>query len=386
MSIFIKSVIFRIFLMEFIHNFVLIYPFYIIMFGERGNISAAGVGILLAVWQIVSVVSEVPTGVVADKISKKWSLVLSKALRLIAFSFWLFVPSFLGYLIGFILWGIADAFSSGTTEAYIYESLPQHQKKDFSKIYSRASSMTMLSFTLAYLLSFVIGPNYNFLLLMSILVSLISLLICLTLPDNKIGLKSEIKPQILKAAINNIKNSKSLRNLFFGAILIQSLAVMLIEYIPLYYKQVGTPVNYVPLLLAAGNAITVFLFWFMHGYERQLTKYRILILITATALFVWSFTQGTIIAVIGMLLFVRLIRVLVVNYEAMIQHSAVDEARATVGSIYSFSARIIAALVIFIIGLVSVSDIIVVPVRWAVILTILLFILFEGLMLKRWSK
>src|SRR5687768_8630211 len=72
----------RIFALSFMSEFIVIYPFYVIMFGERGDVSAGGVGILLASWMIVSVLAEVPTGIIADKMSKKWSLVLGHVLQL----------------------------------------------------------------------------------------------------------------------------------------------------------------------------------------------------------------------------------------------------------------------------------------------------------------
>ena len=56
---------------ELLSEFVLIYPLYSIMFSERSGISAAGVGVLLATVYIVQILSEIPTGVIADRYSKK---------------------------------------------------------------------------------------------------------------------------------------------------------------------------------------------------------------------------------------------------------------------------------------------------------------------------
>src|SRR5690606_27021077 len=100
----------RMFVLAFMSEFIVIYPFYVIMFGERGDVSAAGIGLLLAIWMIVSVLAEVPTGVIADKFSKKWSLVLGHALQFLTFAAWLAAPNFIGYLVGFIIWGVGEAF------------------------------------------------------------------------------------------------------------------------------------------------------------------------------------------------------------------------------------------------------------------------------------
>jgi MFS family permease len=192
----------RMFALSFFSEFIVIYPFYVIMFGERGGVSAAGIGLLLAVWMIVSVLAEVPTGVIADKMSKKWSLTLGHVMQLATFTIWLLAPNFTGYLAGFVVWGIGEAFISGAFQAYLYESLDDANKKSFGKIYSRSSAFTMLAYTTGSLAAFAIGPQYPLLLILSIAVSAISLLIILGLPKvpNKAAATQvdvELKPKIL---------------------------------------------------------------------------------------------------------------------------------------------------------------------------------------------
>ena len=68
----------RLVLAQMLGESVVIYPLYSIMFGDRSHISAVGVGTLLAIWQIVQILAEVPTGVIADKFSKKYSILLGK--------------------------------------------------------------------------------------------------------------------------------------------------------------------------------------------------------------------------------------------------------------------------------------------------------------------
>ena len=146
----------RIYTLSFMSEFIVIYPFYVIMFGDRGHVSAAGVGLLLAVWMIVAVLAEVPTGVIADKMSKKWSLVLGRVMQLVTFMIWLFFPNFNGYLIGFVIWGIGEAFISGAFQAYLYESLGDTSKKSFVRIYSRNSYFTMAAKYSGILVTFAI--------------------------------------------------------------------------------------------------------------------------------------------------------------------------------------------------------------------------------------
>jgi MFS family permease len=368
----------RIFALAFMSEFIVIYPFYVIMFGERGNVSAAGIGALLAIWLVVSVLSEVPTGVIADKFSKKWSLVLGRILQFATFAIWLAAPNFTGYLIGFIVWGIGEAFLSGAYQAYLYESLDQKNKQVFGKIYSRSSAFTMMAYMAGSLVAFVIGPHYALLLWLSMLVSLISLGITLSLPSTRSQVEVEVRPKILATAFRAIRNSPGLRHILIAAVIIAGLMGMLGEYLPAYYQQAGLPTQTVALFMSVGSAAAALLYWWMHHIEAQLSRYRLTIIVGATGLFVASFWGGVLVAVLGMFIFTRILRMMTVHNESIIQHRAPNEARATVGSLYSFVGKLLQAGIIALVGLFAVNDKIVIPIRWSVIIVIALFACVAG--------
>ena len=367
----------RIFALSFMSEFIVIYPFYVIMFGERGDVSAAGVGMLLAIWMIVSVLAEVPTGVIADRMSKKWSLVLGHVMQLLTFATWLFFPNFTGYLIGFIIWGIGEAFISGAFQAYLYESLDDKNKKAFGKIYSRSSAFTMAAYATGSLVAFAIGPQYTLLLVLSVLVSAISLAITLSLPatHSKVEVEVEIKPKILSSAFKTIKESVALRRILITAVIVQGLMGMLGEYLPAYYNQVGTPTQWVALLISVGSATAVLLYWWMHRLEAQICRYQELIIVGFTMLFALSFLGGTVAAVIGFFLFTRMLRVMSVNNETQIQHHAPNESRATLGSLYSFTGKVLSAALLSLVGFFAVDGKIVIPIRWSVVVMITVLLL-----------
>lgn len=369
----------RIFLLSFMSEFIVIYPFYVIMFGERGHVSAAGIGMLLAIWMVVSVLAEIPTGVIADKMSKKWSIVLGYALQLATFTTWLLFPNFSGYLAGFVLWGIGEAFTSGAFQAYLYESLDDTNKKAFGKIYSRSSAFTMLAYTAGSLAAFAIGPHYALLLILSVAVSAISLWISLSLPATHnvvdVEVEVEIKPKVLTSALKTIRDNPLLRRLLFGAVIVQGLMGMLGEYLPAYYQQVGTPTRLVALLISVGSATAVLLYWWMHHLEAQLAKHQLTIMLGFTVLFVISFAGGVALAVIGFFLFTRMLRVMSVHNETQIQHHATDDSRATLGSLYSFVGKVLSAALLSLVGFFAVAGKIVIPLRWSVVALITILVL-----------
>ncbi len=56
---------------------------------------------------------EIPSGIVADPWSRKWSLVAGMALKAAGFVVWLVRPDFAG----FVLWGLQEGICTGVVDA-----------------------------------------------------------------------------------------------------------------------------------------------------------------------------------------------------------------------------------------------------------------------------
>ncbi|WP_431966312.1 MFS transporter [Nocardia sp. bgisy134] len=99
-----------------------LYALYALLFAEHG-LNTAQISSLLALWSVTAFVLEVPSGAWADTVSRRNLLIVSGALVLAAFTWWTVAPSYLGFAIGFVLWGVSSALESGTFEALIYDDL-----------------------------------------------------------------------------------------------------------------------------------------------------------------------------------------------------------------------------------------------------------------------
>lgn len=366
--------------MKFASEFILIYPLYTIMFGERGGLSAAQIGTVLAIGFVLSVLFEVPTGVVADKIPRKYVLSSAIVSKICALASWLAFPYFAGYLLGSGLFALGSALESGALQAYLYGTLGDESKKSFGRFWARVSAMVMFSYTVAYVLASIIGIDYPLLITLSIAACFVALLICATLPKDRLTSDSEsVKPKIFASAVKHITSTPSLIRLLVGAIIIVAIAEVLIEYISLYYYQIGIETRYVPLMMALGNIIGAYLFWTLHAWENTLNRHKLAFIIIATALFVASFWGGVAIAAAGVLIYTRFVRVLQVQFESNMQHLTNEEARATITSIGAFSAKLVAAGIIALVGAFAVDDQILQPLRIALVGGAIIFILIQFL-------
>lgn len=128
---------------------VLIYPVYAIMMGEHG-ISPIELSALFAIWSLSMVVFEVPSGTLADKVSRRNLLAVSRLVKGCAFPIWLMFPNFWGYAIGFMCWSLGGSLMSGTAESLLHDTLADHGKPEaFERIYGRGSAFKNLGTTLA---------------------------------------------------------------------------------------------------------------------------------------------------------------------------------------------------------------------------------------------
>ncbi len=96
---------------------------------------------LLSVWAGSSLLLEVPSGILADLWSRKAIIALSMALKAGGFLIWAFRPDFTGFLLGFIAWGAQEAFTSGSSEALLFDALKIEGKKSSYEAVAGAGEM-----------------------------------------------------------------------------------------------------------------------------------------------------------------------------------------------------------------------------------------------------
>lgn len=83
------------------------------------------VGALSAIYSTVSVVGEVPTGYVGDRLGRRASLLLSVAFTVASLAGFLVAEQFIWFAILYILWAIALTFRSGSMDAWLYDTLDE---------------------------------------------------------------------------------------------------------------------------------------------------------------------------------------------------------------------------------------------------------------------
>lgn len=97
-------------------------PIFAIYFLDRG-ISLTGFMILMATLNISSIASELPTGLFADRFSRKWSIFVGALLGCGGVVLLIYASAYTIFMAGFILVGVGAAFASGADMALFYDSV-----------------------------------------------------------------------------------------------------------------------------------------------------------------------------------------------------------------------------------------------------------------------
>lgn len=126
-----------------------IYPVYALLFARAG-LSASQISALLVVWSLTTFGLEIPSGALADRVSRRHLLAVAALVRTAGFAVWLLWPTFAGFAAGFVLWGAGSALSSGTWEALIYDELVAlGAAAEYPKLIGRAEAASAVGIIVA---------------------------------------------------------------------------------------------------------------------------------------------------------------------------------------------------------------------------------------------
>lgn len=251
---------------------VLLYPVYALLFADTG-LTTGEISALFIIWSVVSFACEVPAGALADAWSRKRLYALGEIITAAGFALWLLWPTYPGFALGFVLWGLGGAFSSGSLEALVYDQLGDGTT--YSRVIGRARTAGLLAMLLATLLATPAYLTGGYLLVGTISVATITAggLLALRLPEgprsrtdaadddskpgSPLGSPPDSPPEsepgyfdLLRAGVRAVTGSGNAVRALLVAAAVPGFSA-LDEYLPLLGREMGAPTQVVPLLFAA---------------------------------------------------------------------------------------------------------------------------------------
>jgi MFS family permease len=153
------------------------------------NATARTIGFLTLVGQICGFLFEVPSGYVSDKIGHKNALVIARFSIFLSTACYVFADNIYWFFAGAILLALGFAFTSGTSSAFMHETLDSLGKKDkYAEITGKVSSAGFaVPIVLIIVLPIIAENNFRLAFLVMMVIDFIALAtaVALTNPKSK---------------------------------------------------------------------------------------------------------------------------------------------------------------------------------------------------------
>ena len=335
-------------------------PLAVIYFEQITNSYAIAMGIF-SIANILQCIMEIPTGILSDRLGRKYTLCSSSFCFVICFLLYALAGNYNStelLVVGSLFWGIAIAFVSGTDEAMMYETMEQLKlKSKYDIIFSQAGMFTQLGLALGAIIGAIITYFYSLNTLAWICVIPMFIHFVITLfyiePNKSFNDKKDNSFKHFLEAIKKIKHNKKLQIISLLQILDRSsgYAAHSIEgaffntLIPLYF------VNLIRMIKQITGAIS----YYIVKYIRKFSFFHILvassignILVRASGLLLHNTLTPFIMSMVNLFYGTS-----TTAQSALIQKELSTNERATMKSIISMCEGICFAVFYYLVGLLA---------------------------------
>ncbi len=340
----------KIYLSNFLSGLVFWYGIEKLFMGSIG-IDGVGIGMATALYLGFNLVFDIPSGVLADRWSRKGMLVVS-ALALALCSVILGISDGLPlYLVGYIFYGIYVVSTSGTYQAITYDILHEEGRADqYSKIAGRAYALFLAGAGVANVASGFIAAHssYRATFFITVASCLLNVFVILTITEptfHKAGIQARVLPQ-LGAATKVLAHIKLLRVL---AIIMSALAIVELfknEFGQLYLLRYASEPQLIGLLWAAyaftwaiGSAIA----------HRLRSRVTVLVIATTVPFMLMAFIDNAFSLILFMVQSVAS-AALLNQIETRVQEHTPSSVRASILSVLSAAGRALSIPASFMLG------------------------------------
>ncbi len=311
------------------------------LFMSKLGFNSGLIGISVAIISVIAFLTEVPSGILADRWSRKKTLALSSICLVICAIIGVISDNVPIYLICSAFFGLYMALSSGTTESMVYDVLLE--EKIDTKNYEHEYGKTEVCYSIALILSSIIGGiicqyiSIRASYLLSIPTALISTFFLLIFKEPKIHKQNQDKSLIkhIKLTFGSVFKNKNLLLLIISLLSSMIIFSILIEMGQIWIVTLSAPVMIYSVMQSLNTSVFG-IGGMLSRFFKSKQKIIIGMLITLISLLCLVYSRNILVivfAVFLILLFICGIRIIITH---IILDSLPPQVRA--GSLSSISA------------------------------------------------
>ena len=186
----------------FLKNLIFFEPF-LILFLLDAKLSYTQIGLLVGFQMITQNILEIPSGILADSMGRRRTLVASFAFYITAFIFFFFSFSIVGFTAAMFLFALGEALRTGTHKAMIFDYLKLHGwQSEKVAYYGITRAWSQRGSALSALLAawfVIVTHNYRMIFILSTIPYFIDLLLIASYPKVLDGSKTGFHPAEISA-------------------------------------------------------------------------------------------------------------------------------------------------------------------------------------------
>ncbi len=347
---------------EFFAELRLFYPVAVLAFEAVTGSFALAMSVF-AVMGMAQALSEIPTGMLADKIGRRKVLILGSAAEFLGvLCYFLSFSSAHGLALlyaGGVAFGFANAMFSGNNDAMLYETLSFYKRPhEISRLIGRVSSMGQMALALSGILATFclwLGFSYRDLMMFSLVSVGIGVVLSLFTiePPQHVTEDSHVGLHMLQSLRLILKHPR-LRWLAFASAIRTGLNQTANSFVPSFVETVW-PRWLTPLYRTAQNGIGSLGFWFSGYITKRLGAPKALFsgTVFSTIVSLLAYTIASIMSPFLLIITQLSYAVTRTADSALQQENFSNAQRATMGSLISFASAIVGGISSLLVGFLA---------------------------------
>ena len=241
-----KRLLFSLYGFAFFNKFLLLTPVYAIFMLENG-LTDLQLSTMFIISSVATILGQMPITFVTNRLGQRWAMIVGQILKIIAILLWLIYPTYIGFVIGMVLWGVQAGFRSVAFEGLVYDSVMESgHRREYTRILGRKSTYESIGVALSAFGSLLMFLGYTWVTLASVFAILLSILCLILVPYRPIQRKVQ-KIQFKKMLRTGIKvcfKTPCLMSIMILTLLVGNVP-FLDDFLSPIALQVGIPTEYV---------------------------------------------------------------------------------------------------------------------------------------------
>lgn len=260
-----------------------------IFWKEQIGLDLTQILMLQAVFSVVTVLLEFPSGYVSDRIGYRFALNLASILGVLGWGLYTVADSFAGVMLSEILLGASVSFVSGSDSALLYESLRAEGKESlYSRFEGRMNGFAQTGEAVGALFAgglYAVAPLLPFFLQVGVWIAAFLLTRTLAETTRDSGKSARLHlVEALGVVRYTLVENRHLRNILFLATILCVASFYPVWLIQPYMRQAGVPLTWFGPVWAGANFIVALSALLCHRVVGRIGQYRLIVLIVLLVL------------------------------------------------------------------------------------------------------